>query len=33
MYETDLGKTSMPESKSPVLLDYLNLTNFSRLEV
>ena len=25
MYETDLGKTFMPESKSPVLLDYLNL--------
>ena len=25
MYETDLGKTSMPESESPVLLDYLNL--------
>ena len=25
MYETDLGKFSMPESKSPVLLDYLNL--------
>ena len=25
MYETDLGKTSMPESKSPFLLDNLNL--------
>ena len=25
MYETDLVKTFMPESKSPVLLDYLNL--------
>ena len=23
MYETDLGKFSMPESKSSVLLDYL----------
>ena len=42
IYETNLGKFSMPESKSPVLLDYLNLlwlvrvikvTNFSRLEV
>ena len=25
MYQTDLAKFSMPESKSPVLLDYLNL--------
>ena len=43
MYETDLGKTSMPRSKSPVLLDYLirhmasvmviKVTNFSLLEV
>ena len=28
MYETNLGKTSMPESKSPVLLDYLNSYGF-----